>query len=296
LSARTPTIERVKEYWETDPCGRDTATADDRLRYFLDVESYRYDSAPSIPEIARFASHRGNRVLEIGCGLGTDGAQFALAGADYVGVDLTEAAVALARENFGVRGLQGEFLNADAERLPLASESFDHVYSFGVIHHSPDPSRIVAEIRRVLKPGGTFTVMLYNRTSVNYYVEIMFLRKAGRMLLRPKVSPALLARLLQLPVATLDGHRQKLLRNPHPTHEQWVSMNTDGPDCPLSRVYSATQALELFVGFDDLMTEVRHFDRGHWSVFGRALSDDMSERLGRRVGWLRIVRGRKPAG
>lgn len=293
-AAETPTIDEVRAFWESDPCGSDTSTAADRLEYYREVERYRYGSAPSILEIGDFERYAGKRVLEIGCGLGTDGARFALAGADYVGVDLTDAAVAMARENFELRGLAGTFERSNAEELPFDQASFDHVYSFGVIHHSPSPRRIVEEIRRVLRPGGTVTVMLYNRTSVNYYVEIMVVRKVARSLLRPSWSPRLLARTLRLPRATLEGQRDNLLRIPHPTPEQWISMNTDGPACPLARVYSAGEARALFAGFEAIETDVRHFDRAHWPVVGRAVSDSLSERIGRRAGWLRVVRARKP--
>src|SRR3954447_18948571 len=197
-SEETPTIETVRNFWESNPCGNETSTSSDRLAYFTEVEEYRYRHAPGIPRAARFADYRGKRVLEIGCGMGTDASQFAKGGADYVGVDLTEAAATLARENLAVRGLPGQTLAANTERLPFPDKSFDHVYSYGVIHHTENPEAVIQEIRRVLKPGGTLTVMLYNRTSINYYVEIMGLRKLGRAVLRPRWAPALLARHLGL--------------------------------------------------------------------------------------------------
>jgi hypothetical protein len=147
----------------------------------------------------------------------------------------------------------------------------------------------------VLKPHGTVTAMLYNRTSINYYVEIMFLRKLGRLLLRPQGAPALMARTLGLPRAKLERHRAHLLRIPHPTREQWVSMNTDGPDCPLARVYSAEEARALFEGFDDVETEVHLFDRSHWPYLRRLISDRVAEVIGARFGWNRIVRATKPS-
>jgi ubiquinone/menaquinone biosynthesis C-methylase UbiE len=269
--------------------------AADRLDYFLGIERYRYAHAPFIPRIAQFDAFARMRVLEIGCGIGTDGVQFARAGARYFGIDLTTAAVELARENFSARGLEGEITVADARDLPFDDDSFDHVYSFGVIHHSPSPRSIVEEIYRVLKPHGTVTAMLYNRTSINYYVEIMFLRKLGRLLLRPERAPSLITRILGLPRAKLERHREQLLSNPHPTTEQWVSMNTDGPDCPLARVYSASEARALFEIFDDLQTEVHFFDRSHWPLVGRLISDQVAEAIGVRFGWSRIVRARKPA-
>ena len=289
-----PSIQDVREFWEAHPCGGDTATAAERSAYFQGVEEYRYSTAPFIPRIARFEAFAGKRVLEIGCGIGTDGAQFARARAQYFGVDLTTAAVELAQENFSVRGLLGEITVADARHLPFGDAFFDHVYSFGVIHHSPTPRSIVDEIYRVLKPGGTVTVMLYNRTSINYYLEIMFLRKLGRLLLRPKSAPPLIARVLGLPRDKLERHQKHLLENPHPTPEQWLSMNTDGPDCPLARVFSAAEVRELFAGFEEITTEVHHFDRSHWPFVGRLISDRLSEALGRRFGWTRIVHAQKP--
>src|SRR6266699_3450587 len=140
-----------------------------------------------IPIAADFRSARGLKVLEIGCGLGTDGAQFAEAGADYTGVDLTEAAVELARRRFELFSLPGKFQTADAENLAFADDSFDLVYSHGVLHHTPETEKAIQEIHRVLRPGGRAVVMLYHRGSYNYRINISLLRRAGAKLL--KVEP-----------------------------------------------------------------------------------------------------------
>jgi hypothetical protein len=149
-----------------------------------------------------------------------------------------------------------------------------------------------------VKPGGSFAAMLYNRNSINYYVEIMFLRRLGRMLLRPAWAPGMIARVVQQPREKLEGHRRNLLRIPHPTHEQWVSMNTDGPDCPLARVYSAGEARALFSGFANVRTEVHLFDRSHWPLIERGLPTApprRSEGGSAGTGWsTRISRGREP--
>ena len=289
----SPTTRDVATFWEAHPCDSTTSTAAERLAYFQDVERIRYASQSHLPRVAAFDQFRGRRVLEIGCGLGTDGAQFAKGGALYTGVDLTQAAVSLAAENFRLRGLSGRFLRINAEELPLASAAIDHVYSYGVIHHAVHPERIVDEMYRVLKPGGTFMVMLYNRTSINYYVQIMFLRKLGRALLRPAGAPAMLSTLLRVPRAKLEGHRQNLLRIPRPTPAQWISMNTDGPDCPLARVYDAAEAGALFGRFQEVRTEAYFFDRSHWPFIGRVLPDALVDTLGRRWGWHRIITGKK---
>lgn len=289
MAAQTPSIEEVRTFWEAHPCGEETSTAENSLEYFLGIEDYRYRNAPFILKIAQPEQFAGRRVLEIGCGLGTDGAQFAKAGADYVGVDLTQAAVELARRNLSARGLQAEFLTVDAEQLPFRAGSFDHVYSFGVIHHTPNPTVVMDEIHRVLRPGGTVTAAVYNRTSINYYVEIMFLRRLGRILLRPSWAPHLLSKTLGLARTKLDGHRENLFRIPRPTREQWISMNTDGPDCPLARVYSVEEARALFARFADVRSEVYFFDRSHWPLVGRLLSARAGEAIGTRFGWYRCA-------
>src|SRR2546428_2262803 len=147
--------ERVRAFGEANPCGTKFAAAGPETRRFYElVEEHRYKKEWHIPLAANFAGAKGKRVLEIGCGLGTDGAQFAGAGADYTGVDLTDAAVELAQRHFALFNLSGSFRTADVENLDFPDESFDLVYAHGVLHHTPDPRQAVREIHRVLRPGG----------------------------------------------------------------------------------------------------------------------------------------------
>src|SRR5216117_3561541 len=135
IDANTDLKERVRAFWQAHPCG--TKFSDAAMgtpEFFERVEAHRYTKEWHIPASADFASARGLRVLEIGCGLGTDGAQFAKAGAIYTGVDLTDAAVGLARQRFELFDQPGEFRTADAENLDFAENSFDLVYSHGVLH------------------------------------------------------------------------------------------------------------------------------------------------------------------
>jgi ubiquinone/menaquinone biosynthesis C-methylase UbiE len=160
------TKEDVRSYWEAQPCGAKTATAAlGTPEFFRQVEEWRYSVEPFIPEIARFDDAAGKEVLEVGVGLATDFVRFARAGASATGVDLTEAAVAAARERLAQEGLAGEVLVADAESLPFADESFDVVYSYGVLHHTPDPAGALREVHRVLRAGGEARIMLYSRRS-----------------------------------------------------------------------------------------------------------------------------------
>ena len=158
--------ERVRAHWQRRPCASETASAPfGTPAFFAEVERERYRLEPYVHEFARFDSWRGRRVLEVGVGLGTDFVQFARAGARAVGVDLTEAAVDAVRARLAHESLDAEVLVADAEHLPFPDGSFDLVYSYGVVHHTPDPERAVAEIHRVVRPGGEARVMLYCRRS-----------------------------------------------------------------------------------------------------------------------------------
>jgi SAM-dependent methyltransferase len=158
--------ERVRAYWEGEPCGTSTTAAEPGTEeFYAAVERERYRLEPYIDDFAEFDRWRGRRVLEVGVGLGTDFVRFVRAGADAVGVDLTEAAVEAVQRRLELEGLGADVLVADAERLPFPEESFDLVYSYGVLHHTPDTERAVAEVRRVLRPGGEARIMLYSRRS-----------------------------------------------------------------------------------------------------------------------------------
>jgi ubiquinone/menaquinone biosynthesis C-methylase UbiE len=279
-------IAVVRDFWDSEPCGVNLSPSHDRQVYMAETAKLRYKLEPHIPGIARFAAFENKDVLEIGCGIGADAASFAAAGARYIGVDVSRESAKLANERLRIQQLRGDVLVANAEELPFRDERFDHVYSFGVLHHSPRTEAIAGEIRRVLRRNGTFCVMLYNKSSINYWVEIMALRRLLRWLLIPPFAPEVISRVTGLPRRTLDGHRAALQKKM--SKAEWISMNTDGPLCPLAKVYSASESLALFRGFTDVRTEVYYFNASHWPVIGRLVP---SQFVGRRWGWHRIVRG-----
>jgi SAM-dependent methyltransferase len=161
---------RVRRFWEGAPCGSGHATAPEGTpQYFAQVERRRDELEPFIAGYADFTGARGERTLEIGVGLGSDHVKFARAGAVLTGVDLTERAVELVRRRLELERLESDLRVADAEQLPFPDAAFDRVYSWGVLHHTPDTSRAVAEAIRVLRPGGTLCVMLYARHSWTAY-------------------------------------------------------------------------------------------------------------------------------
>jgi ubiquinone/menaquinone biosynthesis C-methylase UbiE len=289
-------IADVRSFWNANPCQSRLSQEAERRRYFEEISRKRFQGREwHVPIVAKFDSFRGKDVLEIGCGVGTDGIEFARNGANYVGVDLTPNSVELTRERFLTFGVPGRFEVANAEEgLPLPDASVDHVYSFGVIHHSPAPEKIVGEIYRVLRNGASFTVMLYNRSSINYYVEIMFLRRLFKWCLLPKFMPRLIAAVTGFDRWKLEAHRDRLLKNKKLTKDEWISMNTDGPSCPLARVYDHEEAAALFGAFENVRQEVWEFNVDHWSFIGRAIPDSVAKWIGRRWGWHRIIYGNKP--
>ncbi len=166
MASPQPTLDpqaAVRDFWNSDPCGtrylkeRDDFAAHARTRYALE---------PHIPGFADFASARGRRVLEIGVGMGADYLEWLKAGASATGVDLSAVSLGKARRRCELAGYDPDLRIADAERLPFPADSFDVVYSYGVMHHSANPEQCMQEAWRVLKPGGQLKVMLYQHPSL----------------------------------------------------------------------------------------------------------------------------------
>ena len=166
--ATGPGIEAVENYWNARPCNiRHSPKPVGSREYFDEVEQRKHFVEPHIPGFAQFARWRGKRVLEVGCGIGTAAVNFARCGADYTGVELSDASLELTRQRFDVYGLDGRFVLCNAEQLSRHVESnfYDLVYSFGVIHHSPNQRAIIEEVRKVIRNDGEFRCMLYAKNS-----------------------------------------------------------------------------------------------------------------------------------
>ena len=279
--------ERVRQFWQEHPCGTKFADALPGSRRFYElVEEHRYTKEWHIPAAAGFAATKGLRVLEIGCGLGTDGAQFAQAGADYTGIDLTDAAIELAQKRFELFKLPGTFQTDDAERLSFPNDSFDLVYSHGVLHHTPDIKAAIAEIHRVLRPGGRAEVMLYHRNSYNYRVNISMLRRAGVHLLRWKAGVKLVQMLTGEPEDALRNHaRQLKADSSYLSSEQFLSQNTDGAGNPLARVYSREEVRDLFKDFKQVGVKTFFLNKRWIPIVGSILPRSIESKLASRWGW-----------
>jgi 2-polyprenyl-3-methyl-5-hydroxy-6-metoxy-1,4-benzoquinol methylase len=167
-------IEAVRAFWNTRPCNiRHSPKEVGTREYFDEVEHRKYFVEPHIPRFADFARWRGKRVLEIGCGLGTDTVNFARAGAHVTAIDLSVQSATLARQRLDVYGLSDRATVhvGDAEELPdiLPPQTFDLVYSFGVIHHSPHPRRIVEHLRQYMNRESELRLMVYSRISYKLF-------------------------------------------------------------------------------------------------------------------------------
>ena len=279
--------ERVREFWQEHPCGTKFADAEPGSRKFYElVEAHRSTKEWHIPAAAGFTHTKDLDVLEIGCGLGTDAAQFAQAGARYTGIDLTDAAVNLARRRFELFNLPGSFRVADAERLDFPDNTFDLVYSHGVLHHTPDTAAAVREIHRVLRPGGRAVIMLYHRDSYNYRVNISLLRRAGVHLLRWNAGVKLVHALTGESEESLREHAQQLRADSHYLNSnEFLSRNTDGAGNPLARVYSRQEARSLFKDFASVELRPYFLNKRWLPILGPLLPRALEAKLASRWGW-----------
>jgi SAM-dependent methyltransferase len=166
MESVSPTHElksEVRDFWNSEPCGSRYIGAGD------DFDAHarrRYQLEPYIPEFAGFGRCAGRRVLEIGVGMGADYLEWLKAGARVTGVDLSSISLERARRRCEEAGFTPDLHVADAEALPFADNSFDVVYSYGVLHHSPGTSQCISEVFRVLKPGGALRIMIYHHASL----------------------------------------------------------------------------------------------------------------------------------
>ena len=261
---------RAREQWSQDPCGAEYDREHElgTREFFDSVERHRYtEYAPWMPRLMEFGNFRGRDLLEIGCGMGTDLLQFARGGAHCIGVDLTPRSVEITRHRFALYDERGSFMISDGERLPFRSESFDVVYSNGVLHHTPNTAGAIREVHRVLRPGGVAKVMLYHRNSLNYWFEIVLRRGLlGLEFLRGRSVEQIMSRVVE-----------------HSDHDAR----------PLVKVYSRAQTRALFSSFREVVIDVEQLTRAELRFLSPLVSENMFERLRTRIGWNVIVTATK---
>jgi SAM-dependent methyltransferase len=263
----------TQKQWNTDPCGARTAPEYEAgtPEFFGRVEHERYDVyAPWMRAAIGFEEHAGEAVLEIGPGLGTDHAQFARAGARMFALDLTNSHLQLTRQRFRNEALSTRPVRGDAERLPFADASFDLVYSYGVLHHTPDTAGAVLEIHRVLRPGGLAIVGLYHKHSAFHWIYTVLWR--GLL---------------------LGGLWRKRYRRLLSDIE-YRSVGSDAE--PLVKVFSRRQCRRLFGRFAETRLRCDQIEWSHLVPFAGAGSGpprSALEAVARRWGWYLTVFARK---
>jgi SAM-dependent methyltransferase len=161
-----PTNLQVRDYWNTHIHDLDISTHKPGTKeFFADLDQYHFEKLHHLPRLIDFNAYRGKKVLDVGCGAGTDLMRFARGGAIVTGVDISSSAIALAKENFAQQGLAADLREADGEALPFGNDEFDFVFAHGVVQYTARDKALVDECRRVLKPGGTAVFQVYNRIS-----------------------------------------------------------------------------------------------------------------------------------
>jgi ubiquinone/menaquinone biosynthesis C-methylase UbiE len=168
--------QSMHDYWNKESCGTKFAMSDPfSIEYFNEIEEHRYRVEPEIHSFAQFTRFRGKKVLEVGVGAGTDFLQWVRSGALAHGIDLTEKGVEHVKRRLALYGLTAQDVKVgDAENIPYGDNEFDLVYSWGVIHHSPNTIRALEEIIRTTKPGGHIKIMIYNRHSLLVYYKWIY--------------------------------------------------------------------------------------------------------------------------
>jgi ubiquinone/menaquinone biosynthesis C-methylase UbiE len=279
---------KVRAFWQSAPCDSwFTAEPCGTAAFYRTLDEHRYQVHPGLQSAVDFAATRGLRVLEIGCGCGSEAERFARAGAHYTALDLTSAALGITRRRFELAKLEGRFLQGDAENLPFRDASFDVVYSHGVLHHTPDTPRTIREIYRVLAPGGRAVVMLYYRDSFNFRVNLGVVRRLRALLLRSELGVRFAKAIFGESEQGLRRHAELIRQDPHAYLEtqNLLNRNTDGPDNPLSQVFSKEGAQRMFSQFDDVRTRVMFWNPKWLPGFGRLLPPSVEDWLASRWGW-----------
>lgn len=262
--------QRAREHWDRDPAGAIYGSRHEfgSREFFDEVERHRYQEyAPWMPEVMGFVQFPDKRLLEVGCGMGTDLLQFARAGAKVTGVDFTPRSIEISRQHFSVYGESGDFAIADCERLPFQNDAFDVVYSNGVLHHTPDTAGAVREIHRVLRPGGQTIVMLYHRNSLAYWSQVV----------------------VRYGILHAEFWRG---RSAADIMSSYVEFNQGGGR-PLVKVYSRRQARELFSMFREVNVLVEQLTRPELHLLKHFVSEGLFQRLQKRFGWNVIIKARK---
>lgn len=251
--------EEVQHFWDNVPCGTGNISyPEGSLAYFEAIAKNRNQLEPFIGDYVQFKKWIGKKILEVGCGAGTDLVQFSMTGAHTVGIDLSPHSASIARSRLRAYNCQGDVLIADAENLPFKKDEFELIYSWGVLHHTPNPEKAIREIYRVTKPGGEICAMLYHRHSL---VSLQLYLLYGLLAFKPFRS------------------LKDILAHHH--------------ESPGTKAYAVNEARQMFSAFQRLEIQIcltpydlRYRRDKYFPKWVRNL-------IPKRLGWFLVIRGQK---
>ena len=276
--------KQVEDFWNRNLCGKHFISSPYPSKEFFEkYREFRYRKEHHLNHIIDWTSAEDKDVLEIGLGIGADATRWARYARSYTGIDLTDEAVQATRLHFKHLGLKGAILKGDAEMLPISDKRFDIVYSHGVLHHLLNIETALREIFRVLKQDGEIILMLYSKTSFNYWLRIQlyfrvrflfgFLRyKLGMGVGEPWIS-----------------HIRNLRRKgwSYFSWNNWYHHCTDGPECEIANIYDRSEISHMLkkAGFS-----IKRMHRAHFPI---GASPAIENFLGKYIGFYQFVWGRK---
>ncbi len=250
--------QTVQDFWQHHACGDAQVGGlrerfgGDYEKFFTDYDRFRYRTESHLPFCFDALNVYDKRLLEIGLGEGADSESLIRRGALWSGVDLTAESVERVRTRLTLRNLPFEDLRQGSVlELPFADNSFDMVFSHGVLHHVPEIGQAEKEIHRVLRPGGELVIMMYARWSLNYLVSIALIRRAAVLAGFPLASMGI--------IKSGDGaggmlgahieNARKMGLGRYLRLAEFTHYNTDGPANPYALVYDRKRIEQDFPSF-----------------------------------------------
>jgi len=245
----------ICHFWSNNPCARNLLKNNEGSKEFFKEHDELIDKlTPYHESIYEYKKAEGKCILEVGCGMGSHAARFAQYAKKFYAIDLTPKGTKLTKLRFQIFKLFGEIIQADAENLPFKDNYFDFVYSNGVIHHTPNTSKAIEEIYRVLKPGGKIIVMIYHKNSIFYWFDLMFKTQIKYSILK-LIPTKLVKKIFKDNISALelkDVLNMARWRN----LPDIILRFCDGHFNPHTKVYSKEEVKKMFFQFKELFIEL----------------------------------------
>ena len=258
--------ETIKDFWQENPVGENLIGSENDWKvHFEKYDKFRYSTEGHILTELDDIDFKNKKVLEIGIGQAADSYQIVKRGGIWSGLDLTEAAVKRAKERFKINNVNyEEAKRGSATHIPWPDNYFDLVYSHGVLHHIPEIEKTQREISRILKPSGKLIIMLYHKSSLNYWLSITFIRRLSLLLLvilndlkifKPHINSIFYHHINNLKKIGLFKYFKM---------SNFIHVNTDGPKNPYSKVYTVSTLRSDFSCFDLYKKKVHFLNERHF--------------------------------